>query len=54
MFDDAHECIFANKVHDGEVNALDFSRPKTTDEPVLLASAGRDRKLNVFNASAEG
>lgn len=52
VFDSSLETVFVTKSHEGDVNALAFSRPVTADEPVLLASAGRDRKLSVFNASA--
>lgn len=52
VFDPSGSCVFSAKAHEGEINALDYSRPQSADDTVLLASAGRDRKLCVFNASS--
>lgn len=41
-------CI--QSAHEGEVLSLDYSHPKTEDEAIFLASASRDRSIQVYDA----
>jgi len=37
------------EAHDTEIMAIDFTDPQDKDSPLLVATAGRDRLLHVFD-----